>query len=183
MNLKEISLFITEPILLIPEKIDAQEPGRSSDSSVTDSKKSTGDSYAHQEIEEDIPELETATYEGNFQKGLLILYQGNELPDDSRLFLMNILKAVNHSLKDIALISEVSVRNGHPDSITQLNPRNILIFGKLNHAIMQIKRDDYAIIQEDYTYLFADDLKELEVNKPLKKKLWTALQLLFNINS
>lgn len=183
MNLKEISLFITEPILLIPERIDVQEPGRSSDTSVTDGKNPTGDSDGYGGIEEEIPELETATYEGNFQKGLLILYQGNELPEDSRLFLMNILTAVNHSLKDIALISEASIRNGHTDSITQLNPRNILIFGKLNHSIMKIKKDDYSIIQEDYTYLFADDLKELEANKPLKKKLWTALQLLFNIKS
>lgn len=183
MNLKEISLFITEPIVLIPEKIDTQKSIDSTKTLITIDNKVKDDSKDSRGLEDDIPELETAIYEGNFQKGLLILYQGKELPTDSQVFLMSILKAVNHSLKDIALISEDAIRNGHPDSITQLNPRNILIFGKLNHSIMKMKNDDYAIIQEDYTYLFADELKELQANKPLKIKLWSALQVLFNIKS
>jgi hypothetical protein len=179
MNLKEISLFITEPIALIPEKAKAQETLEPEPTALID--EYSDESNDRRQLEDEEPDLDTATYEGNFQKGLLILYQGNELPEGSQVFLMSILKAVNHSLKDIALISEAALRNGHPESITHLNPRNILIFGKLNHPVMQIRKVDYAVIQQDCAYLFADDLRELETNKPLKIKLWSALQLLFNI--
>jgi len=185
MNLKEISLFLTEPILLIPEKISEQVL-----TGVPDISASVNVSLSSEEVpsdpnreENDIPELDIASYEGNFQKGLLVLYQGSKLSEASQTFLMNILKAVNHSLKDIALLSEAALLNGHPDSITRLNPRNMLIFGRLNHSIMQIKKGDYVIISEDYSCLFADDLKELEANKPLKIKLWTSLQVLFDIKS
>jgi hypothetical protein len=183
MNLREISLFLTEPIILIPEKNSKQLPPSASETSGSVNPKSDESPSDQYSEENHIQELEIASYEGNFQKGLLILYQGGELSDASQTFLMNILKAVNHSLKDIALISEVALLNGHPESITRLNPQNILIFGKLNHSIMKIKKEDYVIVQEESTLLFADELKELEANKPLKLKLWTALQVLFNIKS
>lgn len=183
MNLKEISLFLTEPILLIPEKISKQLHTDIPDIS-GNVILSTEELPSDQNREEnDIQELDIASYEGNFQKGLLILYQGSELSEESQTFLMNILKAVNHSLKDIALISEAYLLNGHPDSITRLNPRNMLIFGRLNHPIMKIKKEDYVIIQDDYPCLFAGDLKEVEANKSHKIKLWTALQILFDIKS
>nr|MBI1230695.1 hypothetical protein [Cytophagales bacterium] len=183
MNLKEISLFLTEPIVLIPEpktvlRSDEMTASKSSLASVSEETKTNP-----QKTVEDIPDMDTAVYKGNFQKGLLVLHQGNTLSEESQRFLMTILKAVNHSLKDIALLSEADLLVGHPDSITHLNPTSILIFGKLAHPVMQRKKSDYTIFQDEHTMLFADDLEELEKNKLLKKKLWTALQALFNINS
>lgn len=183
MNLKEISLFLTEPIVIIPEEIYEQTLTAEKDLPVPNDLSLEEKQKEKSSEENEVQELDIAAFEGNFQKGLLVLYQGNELPEASQLFLMNILKAVNHSLKDIALISEVALLNGHPDSINRLNPQNILIFGKLNHSIMQMKKDDYAIVQDDKTCLFSDDLREIEANKTLKIKLWTALQSLFNIKS
>ncbi|WP_158859928.1 hypothetical protein [Lunatibacter salilacus] len=183
MNLQEISLFLTEPIVLIPEEVSKQAPTDVADKAISQSLAAGEDPADHDREESEIQELEIASYEGSFQKGLLILYQGGELSEASQTFLMNILKAVNHSLKDIALVSETDLLNGHPDSIIQLNPQNILIFGKLNHSIMKKKKEDYVIIQDDYTCLFSDDLIEIEANRSLKKRLWTALQLLFDIKS
>lgn len=183
MNLKEISLFLTEPIVLIPDDVSNQVRINLSDKS-SSAEPSSKEALTDQESEEnEIEELDIASYEGNFQKGLLILYQGAELSTESQTFLMNVLKAVNHSLKDIALISETALLNGHPDSISRLNPQNILIFGKLNHSIMQMKKENYAIVQDDHTCLFSDELREIEGNKLLKKSLWTALQVLFDIKS
>ncbi len=183
MNLKEISLFLTEPIVLIPEEVSKGVIFSFSDISSAESVSSKEDLTDMDTEENEIQELDIAAYEGNFQKGVLILYQGSGLSGASQTFLMNILKAVNHSLKDIALISETALLNGHPDSITRLNPQNILIFGKLNHTIMQRKKENYIIVQDNHACLYADDLREIEANKPLKLKLWTALQVLFNIKS
>ncbi|HSI75764.1 MAG TPA: hypothetical protein VK957_07710 [Lunatimonas sp.] len=183
MNLQEISLFLTEPIVLIPEEDSTKALTDVSDKSVSQSLAPKEDPDEQDREENEIEELDIASYEGNFQKGLLILYQGNGLSEASQTFLMNILKAVNHSLKDIALVSETALLNGHPESITQLNPKNILIFGKLNHSIMKKKKEEYVIIQDDHPCLFSDDLIEIEANRSLKIKLWTALQLLFDIKS
>lgn len=182
MNLKEISLFLTEPIVLIPEPNIAQSSDEMRATIASQASVMEETETKRQKAAEDIPEMETAVYKGNFQKGLLVLHQGNALSEESQRFLMTILKAVDHSLKDIALLSEAELLAGHPDSITHLNPTSILIFGKVNHPIMQCKKTDYTIIQDEHTMLFADDLEELETNKPLKKKLWTALQVLFTIN-
>lgn len=182
MNLNEISLFLTEPIVIIPGEILKEAPIKEKELAPQNNLLLEDEKEKNME-ENDVRELDVASFEGSFQKGLLVLYQGRQLSEPSQLFLMNILKAVNHSLKDIALISEEELLNGHPDSINRLNPQNILIFGKLNHSIMQFKREDYAIVQADQTCLFSDDLREIEANKPLKIKLWTALQVLFNIKS
>jgi hypothetical protein len=47
---------------------------------------------------------------------------------------------------------------------------------------MTRKKNNYEITQEgEIEYLFADDLGQISENVALKKSLWSALQVLFNI--
>lgn len=191
MNLKELSLFLTEDIYLIGEDKTIQiEASEKSTNQKTPEKKDHEPSNSQNLVEEPTAELGKNTdsesimmsFEGDFKKGILIIYQGRDLSDDIREFLMKILGAVNCTLKDIALISEETLKSGIQDPIPLLNPKKMIVFGILHHPVMKLKKDNYFIVQEDLEYFFADDLSELAGNISLKKKLWSTLQLFFNIN-
>ena len=191
MNLKELSLFLTEDIYLIDEEktIRIQASKKSVDQKKSENK-NPETSGNRDLVEEPAAEMEKnndsdskmMSFEGDFKKGILIIYQGKELSDDIQEFLMKILGAVNCTLKDIALVSEETLKSGNQDPIPFLNPKKMIIFGNLHHPLMKQKKDNYFIVQEDLEYFFADDLSELSGNISLKKKLWSTLQLFFNIN-
>lgn len=121
-------------------------------------------------------------YEGNFEKGVLVVYQGSGLEPASREFLMKILGAVGCSLKDVALLPGSQLEESGKESFNHLNPLKCLVFGRIQHPLMQLKQTNYEIISGETLFLFADDLNEIDASVPLKKKLWTKLQILFNIN-
>lgn len=121
-------------------------------------------------------------YEGGFEKGVLVVYQGNSLDPDLHALLFKILNAVGCSLKDIALASSVSMESTTLPNVMAMNPNKIIVFGNFRHDIMMHKKTTYEIINEEgVEYLFADDLKILFENINLKKSLWSELQVLFNI--
>lgn len=180
MNLHELNLFLAEDIFIISEerekllfngrlKINPNQP------SLTD----LSLNEPIEEFEESIYELK---YEGEFQKGILIVHQGKVLASEAKDLLMKILSAVNCSLQDIALTSENSLMEALPSSIATLNPKKVLVFGKINHPLQKLKKSNYDIISEDAEYLFADPLDDYQDSKELKRKLWDSLQLLFDIN-
>src|SRR5690606_8215745 len=127
-------------------------------------------------------EYSKISYDGNFEGGILIIYQGSGLESDSREFLMKVMGAVGYSLKDVAMMSANQLLASPTEIISRLNAKKCLVFGTVNHPLMKLKREDYEVISGEILFLFADDLKELAENVPLKKKLWTSLQVLFNIN-
>lgn len=180
MSLFELSLFLDNEIVVLKE-----EAPLSKSKSHISSKSELNTSII---TEESISvELETdreieLVYEGNFEKGVLVIYQGDHLETTHREFLFKILQAVNCSLKDIALSSTEMVEETKFSSIQQMNPNKILIFGKLRHDLMKVMQHKYEILNEDgVEYFFADDLREISENVDLKRSLWNKLQILFGI--
>jgi|GEM_PF-2418844 len=183
MNLKELSLFLTDELFVIKEEVN-EKVAINKMASRLDLNTSTEPIVANE------PELqpkaiahdpEPIPYEGGFKKSILIIYEGEELKQSNRAFLLKVFSAVNLSLKDIALVSEHSLKGSNEDPIEQLNPEKMIIFGTIYHPLMSLKKDNYHIIQEPLDYFFADDLDGLENNVSLKRKLWDTLQVFFNI--
>ncbi|WP_114751325.1 hypothetical protein [Pleomorphovibrio marinus] len=180
MNLKELSLFITEPLVVDSEELSQRLLAnrlvkRHADSPGLDENKL-------EEPQEEYPEEDSElVFEGEFQKGILVIYQGTGLSEETTGFLLKILQAVGCSLKDIALLSDQGLMGKSLDTIEIMAPNKVLVFGRVNHPIMNLKKSNYEIHAEGAEYFFADELGELEKNIPLKKKLWASLQVLFNI--
>ena len=177
MGIQHLAFFFDSEIYVIPEEVPLlAKLGNKNLSSL----ENPISDPATEEIIND--ETVTIEYEGGFEKGVLIGFEGNELSDEHKDLLFKILGAVGCSLKDIALINSTELEAIPLASIFALNPTKIILFGLLHHDIMTRKKNNYEIAQEGETeYLFADDLGQISENVALKKSLWSALQVLFNI--
>ena len=187
LNLHELSLLLDQDIVVIQEdarkhhlkdKLKAMHGPEQKDPPLLSApeipeKAPVGDEYQE--------ELLQFKYEGNFDKGVLVIYQGNNLEPSHREFLMKILGAVGCSLKDVALMSSDHVLELPSGGLGRLNPHKLLVFGSFNHELMKFKKVNYACTGEETVYFFADDLGDLADNIHLKKELWKGLQVLFNI--
>lgn len=184
MNLKELSLFLTDEIFVLQEEV-REKLAVNKIASKLDLSSTTTDSSVSSEPE--TPAIakehdpEPIPYEGEFKKSILVIYQGDELKESNRAFLFKVFSAVNLSLKDIALVSELSLKGSNEDPLEQLNPEKMILFGTIYHPLMGMKKENYTIVQEPLDYFFADDLDGLEMNVSLKRKLWDTLQIFFNI--
>lgn len=189
LNLYHLSLLIDEEIVIIEDDIRkhrlSEELKSRHATPINGEYTASGvkpDIDAIGEPEEEYQEeLLKINYEGNFEKGVLIIHQGAQLTGSIRDFLLKILGAVDCSLKDVALVSAIHLQELHEESINQLNPQKCLLFGPVNHPLMNLKHENYSIVGGETVYLFADDLKEIAESTPLKRKLWESLQILFNI--
>lgn len=176
-SLHHLSLFLDQDIYLFPEE----------------KSHIINNSLQHQEVaieesSDDIAfedeENTTLEYKGGFEKGILVIYAGKELEKELQDLLFKILNAVNCSLKDIALCSDMSLNLVNHDYLQEMNPNKIIVFGNIHHDLMATKKKNYKIQhEEDTEYLFADDLKQIAQEVSLKKALWSELQVLFNITS
>ena len=183
MKLKELSLFLTDEIFVIQdemkEKLAAHKMASRLDLNTT---LSPGVAAETEMTDEPIAnDPEPIPYEGEYKKSILVIYQGEELNENNRAFLFKIFNAVNLSLKDIALVSEQSLKGSNEDPIEQLNPDKLILFGTIYHSVMRLKKENYHIVQGPFDYFFADELDGLEKNVALKRKLWNTLQIFFNI--
>ncbi|WP_194775638.1 hypothetical protein [Pararhodonellum marinum] len=180
-----MGLFMDQELVLISDDSLIQSFTNRSQKPVTEmsnesSEQNTSSSNAE---EPESLEYEKLEHEGQFEKGVLVVYQGKSLKTEESVFLMRIMEAVNCSLKDIALVSSEHLQEASLDAIDRLNPNKILVFGNFAHPLMKKRNDLYDIrALDEVEYLFADELSELSVNRPLKGKLWKQLQVLFNIN-
>lgn len=165
LNLAQLSLILEEDLFVIPEDEIKYSP--------------VAANVDIGSVKNDVQEIE---YEGGFKQRVLIIYQGNELGTEAREFLMKVLGAVGCSLKDVALVSSDHLEELPENSIQQLHPQKCLVFGRVNHPIMKEKTQNYEIINGEPEYFFGDDLEDLKDDIPLKKKLWSSLQVLFHIN-
>ncbi|WP_225444211.1 hypothetical protein [Echinicola arenosa] len=192
MDLNKLGLFMDEDIFLIPD--DATEL------LLANKFKNYGEDLPEETgiVSEPAPALSptevnsnnsqdndiiTLSYEGDFEKGLLIIYQGEEMSEDIKAFLLKILRAVSYSLKDIGLVSSVQLSSFPPTALNQLNAHKVIVFGRLSHPIIKLKEANYEITADgDTEYIFADDLPVIFEDENLKRKLWKSLQAFFNIN-
>ncbi|WP_229683339.1 hypothetical protein [Echinicola rosea] len=190
MDIDKLGFFIEEDIFLIPE--DAQEilladkfKDVAGDISEKNPATTTGSIAENPEAQ---PDNETVSppslvYDGDFEKGLLVIHQDDPLGEELKEFLLKILRAVSYSLKDIALISASQVAELPPEAVQQLNPHKILVFGRLSHPMIQLKEVNYEVTSDgEIEYLFADSLPVIYEEQNLKKQLWKSLQAFFNIN-
>ncbi|MFB9212151.1 hypothetical protein ACFFUR_10055 [Echinicola jeungdonensis] len=199
MDLNSLKLFLEEELVLIPselkeiqlaQKLKKQFEGQEEDEEDniisemgSSSQVASNGNLMEQEERAYLEKNQKLQYEGEIEKGLLIIYQGKQLDNNIREFLFKILGAISFSLKDIALVSSESLSIAQDNSIEQLDPHKVIVFGKINHTIAGLNTAFYEIITEgEREFLFADDLVAIFEDETLKRKLWKILQVFFNIN-
>lgn len=181
LNIHELSLLLDQDIVVLPEEIRKHQLSETLKARHASHPEENPETGPHGPIKPE-EEYYKIDYEGNFEKGVLIIYEGKDLEAENRGFLMKILGAVGCSLKDVALVSATHLQEYPPESFSQLNPHTCLVFGSVSHPLIPPKKVNYEIISGEIVFLFADDLKDIAENTPLKKNLWTSLQVLFHIN-
>ncbi|MBW8051127.1 MAG: hypothetical protein FVQ77_12465 [Cytophagales bacterium] len=172
MNLKPVnpnllSLFMKEDIYLVNE---GKGKGASVDESGSEKK------------------LE---YFGEFKKQLLVLVEDNEnayLSESSKEFFENILKAIEHTYKDIALLNLGSpaskrLKVDFQSFADYFDFTKLIIFGDLFNQVSEIKYPQkyHLYSKEGQTILLADSLDEIKNDIEKKKKLWEALKAVFSV--
>lgn len=182
-NLQQLSLILDQDLVIVPGDIQPPAPAQNQATQITPQLASftttVVEDFPEQEYAEEVNKL---SYEGNFEKGILVVFQGNSLDSSHREFLFKVLGAVGCSLKDVAMVSAAGILELPPETIDQLSPSRCLVFGSFNHPIMKFKKANYEIVSDEREYFFADALEDLTDNVQLKRNLWNGLQVLFQIN-
>lgn len=181
LNLQQLSLILDQNLVILPEDVQQYLMAINIKPDVTAVDTLPETSPQDMAAEEYVEEVNKLRYEGNFEKGILVVFQGNSLESSHREFLLKVLGAVGCSLKDVALISTSHLLESPPESVNQLTPHKCLVFGSFNHPIMKFKTATYETISGDSTYFFADALEDLADSVQLKRNLWNGLQVLFQI--
>ena len=181
-NLQQLSLILDQDLVLIPGEIQPPTPSPTQTTvTAPPQASSTGAVIEESPEEEYAEEVNKINYEGNFEKGILVVYQGKSLDSSHRELLFKVLGAVGCSLKDVALLPAAEILALPPEVIDQLSPRRCLIFGSFNHPMMKFKKANYETVIGEREYFFADALEDLADNVQLKRNLWNGLQVLFQI--
>lgn len=123
---------------------------------------------------------------GNKQHIILIVNNPDAafVTDQQLTFLSGILNACKLTLEDIGVVNIASYPAISYKIISEtFKPRIVLMFGITPDAIQlpfvmpEFQRQSY----NNQVYLAAPSLDDLENNKDLKRKLWTALQQIFSL--
>ncbi|RZS98224.1 hypothetical protein [Cecembia calidifontis] len=176
-SIHDLALFLDTDLYVLPE--ERKQLIQNLEKQPALSVKNTVQEVEIREEEESI----SMEFEGGFEKGVLIAYEGQTLSPHLSELLFKILNAVGCSLKDIALLSSPQIEGTNMEIIQALGPEKVIVFGNLKHDLMASKRKNYEIqILEGVEYLFADELNAIHDDKNLKISLWTQLQALFNIS-
>jgi len=121
---------------------------------------------------------------GNFTKGILVIHEEPSLNSDVMDMLVKMLNACGHSMMEVGLLAAENLENRSMEDFQALNAHVVLKFGRVKHPINQFPITPYEIHTEGETeYLFADALSSISEDKSLKRQLWAALQLLFNLSA
>lgn len=121
---------------------------------------------------------------GNFSKGVLILHEEGELSAEVMDMLVKMINACGHSMTEVGLVASEGLEGRSMEDFLALNAHAVLKFGRIKHPINALPASTYEIFAENETeYLFADSLSMISEDKNLKKKLWTSLQVLFNLSA
>ncbi|RIW15759.1 hypothetical protein D0X99_10065 [Algoriphagus lacus] len=128
--------------------------------------------------------VEPIKIRGNFSKGVLILHEEGELSAEVMDMLVKMINACGHSMNEVGLVASESLEGRSMEDFLALNSHTVLKFGRIKHPINALPAPSYEVFAENETeYLFADSLTMIAEDKNLKKKLWTSLQVLFNLTS
>jgi hypothetical protein len=196
-SLESLSAFLEEPIFLLEEDQKSiaaalQVPVgseaapaevlttsiSSKENVATDSLTPTDQEIKLEAVEEPIP------IKGNFSKGILVIHEEANLNAEVMDMLVKMLNACGHSMSEVGLLAAENLENRSLEEFKALNAHVVLKFGRIKHAINQLPINSYEIHTEEETeYLFADALTSIAEDKGLKRQLWGALQLLFNLST
>jgi hypothetical protein len=197
-SLESLSSLLVEPIFLLEEdqksiaaalqvsvgskSSSAKELNTSSISSnqniAIDSQTPTDKEIKLEAAEEPIP------IKGNFSKGILVIHEEVILNAEVMDMLVKMLNACGHSMSEVGLLAAENLENRSLEEFKALNAHIVLKFGRIKHPINQLPINPYEIHTEEETeYLFADALTSISEDKGLKRQLWGALQLLFNLST
>ena len=196
-SLETLSAFLEEPIFLIEEdqksiaaalqvsvgsEVAPAEVLNTSISSnenvATDTLRPTDQEIKLEAVEEPIP------IKGNFSKGILVIHEEANLNAEVMDMLVKMLNACGHSMSEVGLLAAENLENRSLEEFKALNAHVVLKFGRIKHPINQLPINSYEIHTEEETeYLFADALTSISEDKGLKRQLWGALQLLFNLST
>lgn len=186
MSSQELQFIITEDLFLFREDLntDAPKPEKPTEANVS------GSSVEEPKVEiqqTPVPEIEDKPapiqVRGAYEKGILVLHEEAELPEQVMEMLVKMIGAVGHSMKSVGMLSSEQVEGRSLEELYELNPHIILKFGRIKHPVNAIPTNDYHIHQEaEVEYLFADALSTIAEDKVLKGKLWNTLKILFNIS-
>lgn len=196
-SLESLSVFLDEPIFLLEadrKSIAAAlqvsggneaQPAEELKSTTTASKNlatrtlpSADDGIRLESVEEQIP------IKGDFSRGILVIHEEANLNAEVMDMLVKMLNACGHSMSEVGLLAAENLENRNMEEFKALNAHVVLKFGRIKHPINQLPINSYEIHTEEETeYLFADALTSISEDKGLKRKLWGALQLLFNLST
>ena len=196
-SLESLSAFLEEPIFLLEEdqksiaaalqvsigsEVAPAEVLNTSISSnenvATDTLRPTDQEIKLEAVEEPIP------IKGNFSKGILVIHEEANLNAEVMDMLVKMLNACGHSMSEVGLLAAETLENRSLEEFKALNAHVVLKFGRIKHPINQLPINSYEIHTEEETeYLFADALSSIAEDKGLKRQLWGALQLLFNLST
>lgn len=123
---------------------------------------------------------------GNNQKILFVTKDSHHkfLGDDHMKFLNDFLNACNLTLADIGFVN-ISGQNGlsYHDLMQQLSPKKIFVFGLTTKELEFPFEIPFFQVQNfnQQVYVFCPSLEKIQLDKELKKQLWTSAQKIFNI--
>ena len=189
-SLDTLQSFLDEPLFLLPEDRRQLEVALfpSTPNPFSDEKplaNPTSENPAPPVSASSLPDFiqEPLTVQGNFTKGILILHEESELNAEVMDMLVKMLNACGHSMNEVGMLSSEKIQNSSMEDFQGLNAHVVLKFGRIKHPVNHLPFAAYDIHTEGETeYLFADALSSIAEDKLLKRKLWTALQLLFNLS-
>ncbi len=124
---------------------------------------------------------------GSNQKGILVAvnYENiTNLPDTQLEFLMQLLKACQLSLNDVALINMNNYPGvAHTSILNQFSTKVVLLFGiTVQDWGFPFQTPPYQVQSfSDYTVMHAPALHDLQNDKPAKGLLWAALKNIFHL--
>ena len=196
-SLESLSVFLEEPIFLLEadqksiaaalltsvgsEAWPAEELKASISSNeniASDTLTPTDQEIKLESVEEQIP------IKGDFSKGILVIHEEANLNAEVMDMLVKMLNACGHSMSEVGLLAAENLENRSLEEFKALNAHIVLKFGRIKHPINQLPINSYEIHTEEETeYLFADALTSISEDKGLKRQLWGALQLLFNLST
>lgn len=190
-NLAALGTFIDDTLFLLPEdrkKIEEELVGQGF--TPAQEEKSNGASFttpsplAEIEITSAADVSEPIPLKGEFTKGILILHEESALSPSVLEMLVNMLRACGHSMSEVGMVSSETMENRSMEEFQAINAHVVLKFGRIKHPVNQLPFPAYEIHTEDATeFLFADALSSISEDKVLKRKLWNAVQHLFNLGT
>jgi hypothetical protein len=193
ISIQELQHILTEDLFFIKDEYKAKTVAVKTEAKSNQEKhqnpipKSTSTLEQHFVQKPDAEDLilakEPILIRGQFQNGVLILHEEEELVAEVMEMLVKMINAVNHSMNEVGMVSSKSLEGRNLAELMDLNPNKVLKFGRIKHPINALPALEYAIhTQEEIEYLFADSLSVISEDRELKVKLWNSLKILFNIS-